>query len=63
MKFVKKIGDGEVSIKDNQVTEKSSNDIAQDWVNSFTQDVSTALIYNNFDILNFPSPHRDIFSV
>ncbi|GFS26034.1 peroxisomal targeting signal 1 receptor [Elysia marginata] len=38
MKFVKKIGDGEVSIKDNQVTEKSSNDIAQDWVNAFTED-------------------------
>ena len=39
MKFVQKIGDGGVSIKDNQVTEKSSSDIAQDWVDAFTQDV------------------------
>ncbi|GFO22009.1 retinal rod rhodopsin-sensitive cgmp 3',5'-cyclic phosphodiesterase subunit delta-like [Plakobranchus ocellatus] len=33
MKFVKKIGDGGVSIKDNQVTEKSPD---EDWVSDFT---------------------------
>ena len=35
MKFVKKIGDGEISIKDNQVVNKSGEEIAQDWAQDF----------------------------
>ena len=35
MKFVKKIGDGEITIKDNQVVEKSIDERAEDWVSDF----------------------------
>ncbi|RUS88867.1 hypothetical protein EGW08_003412, partial [Elysia chlorotica] len=38
MKFVQKIGDGGVSIKDNQVTENPSSDVAEEWVDAFTKD-------------------------
>ncbi|BFZ23295.1 hypothetical protein BsWGS_26334 [Bradybaena similaris] len=36
MKFVKKIGDGEISIKDNQVIEKSLDELAEAWTEDFT---------------------------
>lgn len=36
MKFVKKIGDGEISIKDNQVIEKSPDGLAESWMQDFT---------------------------
>ena len=35
MKFVKKIGDGEITIEDNQVVEKSTDERAEDWVSDF----------------------------
>ncbi|CAG5136051.1 unnamed protein product, partial [Candidula unifasciata] len=36
MKFVKKIGDGEISIKDNQVIDKSMDELAEAWSHDFT---------------------------
>ncbi|OWF41218.1 peroxisomal targeting signal 1 receptor-like isoform X1 [Mizuhopecten yessoensis] len=35
MKFVKRIGDGEITIKDNEVVEKSPMDRADDWAQEF----------------------------
>ncbi|XP_076452011.1 peroxisomal targeting signal 1 receptor-like [Babylonia areolata] len=35
MKFVKKIGDGEITIQDNKVVEKSPDERAEDWVSDF----------------------------
>ncbi|XP_012946150.1 peroxisomal targeting signal 1 receptor [Aplysia californica] len=36
MKFVKKIGAGEVSIKDNQLVGKSGEEVAEDWAQDFS---------------------------
>lgn len=38
LKFVKKIGDGELTIKDNEVIEKST---ADQWVQEFEDEVKT----------------------
>ena len=35
MKFVKKIGDGEVTVKDNQLLSKSGEEISEDWAQDF----------------------------
>ena len=36
MRFVKKIGDGDVTIKDNEVIEKSVDEKSDEWVNEFS---------------------------
>jgi hypothetical protein len=38
MKFVKKIGDGEITIKDNEVVEKSPEGRSEEWVQEFTSE-------------------------
>uniref|UniRef100_A0A0B7A4R4 Uncharacterized protein n=1 Tax=Arion vulgaris TaxID=1028688 RepID=A0A0B7A4R4_9EUPU len=42
IKFVKKIGAGEVSIKDNQVTDSSTDELAESWMHDFTSTHSGA---------------------
>lgn len=37
MRFVKKIGDGDVTIKDNEVIEKSADVKSEEWANEFSQ--------------------------
>lgn len=37
LKFVKKIGDGEIVIKDNEVIERSPDDKAEAWAQEFSQ--------------------------
>lgn len=36
MRFVKKISDGDVTIKDNEVIEKSVDEKSEEWANEFT---------------------------
>ena len=37
MRFVKKIGDGDITIKDNDVVEKTPDEKSEEWANEFTQ--------------------------
>ena len=37
MKFVKKIGDGDIKIKDNEVIEKTDDEKSEEWAQEFTQ--------------------------
>ena len=37
MKFVKRLGDGDLTIKDNEVIEKGVQEKSEDWVNEFVQ--------------------------
>lgn len=47
MQFIKKIGDGELTIKDNEVLETSSSDKAKSWTDEFnsTHTESKAEVY------------------
>ena len=45
MKFVKKISEGEITIQDNEVVDKTADERAEDWVSDFrTAEVNTALL-------------------
>ena len=43
MKFVKKIGDGDIKIKDNEVIEKTLDEKSEEWAHEFTQNFQVPL--------------------
>ena len=43
MKFLKKIGDGDIKIKDNEVIEKTETEKADEWAQEFTQNFQVSL--------------------
>ena len=43
MRFVKKIGDGDITIKDNDVVEKTPDEKSEEWASEFTQNFQVYL--------------------
>ncbi len=46
MKFIKKIGDGEVTIKDNEVVETNSSERAEIWADEFSKPTQQVAMSN-----------------
>jgi hypothetical protein len=48
MKFVKRIGDGEITIENNDVVELSPQDQAEDWAKDFSVNQVSQRVINEF---------------